>query len=115
MELSFAERARTTLAAAIPDLDRRAADYRVVHALTDADLVEALMDHVRSERTAVRQALGAGDFERVAHFAHGLKGLGGSIGLPEVSAAGAVLEEEARAGRRDNSLRIIQALESWAD
>lgn len=108
-----AQRARAILLTAIPDLAQREVAYRVTLAPPDPDLVDALLEHLRETRPALRAAADALDFARVASVAHGLKGMGGSVGLPEISAAGAVLEEAAQSGNLAETMQVLAALDAW--
>jgi HPt (histidine-containing phosphotransfer) domain-containing protein len=108
-----AQRARAILLTALPDLVRRETAYRVTWAAPDPELVDALVEHLRETRPGLRAAADARDFARIASVAHGLKGMGGSVGLPEISAAGAVLEEAAQSGNPAETMQVLAALDAW--
>lgn len=111
--LTSAQRARAILLAALPDLAQLEIPYRVTLAAPDPELVDALVDHVRTGQPDLRAAAAAGILEQVAGIAHGLKGMGGAVGLPEISAAGAVLEQAARASQAAEVDRLVSALDAW--
>ena len=107
------QQACAVLLAAIPDLPQRAVPYRMSLGPPDPELIEALVDHIRQHQPAFRAALAGRDHAFVAGFAHGLKGMGGSVGLPEISVLGERLEAACR-GRLDGELkRLGAALDAW--
>jgi HPt (histidine-containing phosphotransfer) domain-containing protein len=113
LDASSTRQARTALAAVIPDLEQRSEPYRVLSSPPDPEFVEALIEQARIALPALRAAVAAGDFSGAARHAHSFKGMGGAVGLPEVSAWGEVLERVAKAGQADAADRLIAALEAW--
>ena len=106
-------RGKALLAAVIPDFERRITNYRVLLSAPDPELVDALRDHVREVLPAMVRACAGKDFLLLARHAHGFKGMGGSVGLPEISLWGAELEEAAHKGRGDDVDRLLGALQAW--
>ncbi|MCB9551956.1 MAG: Hpt domain-containing protein [Myxococcales bacterium] len=74
----------------------------VVHIALDPALADLLPDFVRNRAADVHQlraALAAGDEATARRICHGIKGCGGAFGFPRLSALGAAIGQEARAGR----------------
>ncbi|MEZ4436629.1 MAG: Hpt domain-containing protein [bacterium] len=72
------------------------------HIALDPALADLLPDFVRNRAADVHQlraALAAGDEATARRICHGIKGCGGAFGFPRLSALGAAIGQEARAGR----------------
>ena len=110
---SSPSQARHLLAAVIPDFERRLVNYHVLLSAPDPELVAALLDHVREVLPGMQDAARRQDLAALARHAHGFKGMGGSVGLPEISVWGAELEDAARAGRGQDISRLLAALAEW--
>lgn len=107
------QHARGLLTAAIPDLAAREVPYSVALSDSDPELIEALVAHIRDAGPRLRAAAAARDYRGVAGHAHGLKGMGGSVGLPEISVLGQLLEEAARGGQPAEVDRLCALLSAW--
>lgn len=107
------QHAREILMAAIPDLAAREVPFNVALSDRDPELVEALVAHIRDAEPRLRAAAAARDYRGVAGHAHGLKGMGGSVGLPEISVVGLLLEEAARSGQATEVDRLCALLSAW--
>ncbi len=104
---------RPILEAVVPDLAARQERYAVGTDYLDEEIFRAFLDHlgrlVREAGTAVARA----DLDAVRGIGHSLKGMGGSCGAPEISAAGEALEMIARAGDAGRCTSLIEALDRW--
>lgn len=107
------QHARALLLAAIPDLPAHEAPFSVAPCDPDPELVDAMVAHIRDAGPRLRAAVAARDDRGVAGFGHGLKGMGGSVGLPEISVVGRLLEEAAQGGRSAEMERLITLLSAW--
>lgn len=107
------QHAREILMAAIPDLAAREVPFNVALSDPDPELVEALVAHIRDAGPHLRAAAAARDYRGVAGHAHGLKGMGGSVGLPEISVLGQLLEEAARGAEPAEVDRLCALLNAW--
>jgi HPt (histidine-containing phosphotransfer) domain-containing protein len=65
------------------------------------DLVDEFLEATTEALAKMRVALAAGRFDSIASAAHGVKGTGTSFGFARMSALGAKLEQDARAGERE--------------
>lgn len=63
----------------------------------------------------VRQAHDAGDFDTLAEIGHSLKGSGGTLGFPDLTALGARLETAARAAERQSLDAAIAELTEFIE
>lgn len=75
------------------------------------DLVDDFLAAMNDSLARLKVALERGDFESVAHEAHGLKGTGTSFGFRLVSVLGARLEQDAKARSRTGLERGLLQLE----
>jgi hypothetical protein len=98
---------------ALPDIDQRLPRFRVLSGPPEADLQTFFFDYLTDLMPHLHRAGAAPDLVEVARHAHALKGTGGSVGFPELSALGERLEEMAKA-RQDGDARVlIDVLAKW--
>jgi len=87
-------------AAALPVLDRTMLDEVTGG---DKELLEELttlyLDDVEGQFAELANAVQAGEFERIAAIAHGLKGASASMGATQIAHFFKVLEEGGRSGQ----------------
>ncbi len=62
------------------------------------DLIDRFVTSLRDRARSLRATLAAGDLESLRRLAHRLRGAAAGYGFPSISAAGAALEDELRAG-----------------
>jgi len=98
---------------AIPDMAQRLPRFQVLSGPPDADLQTFFFDYLTDLLPRLRDSAAASDRVAVARHAHALKGPGGAVGFPEVSALGEHLEEVAKAGRDDDARALIGVLAGW--
>lgn len=98
---------------ALPDLDQRLPRFQVLSGPPDADLKAFFFDYLTDLLPRLREAVAAPDRVAIARHAHALKGTGGSVGFPELSALGERLEETAKAGLDDDARALIGVLAGW--
>ncbi len=86
-----------------------------VAALIDEEITRGrplFLDNRRKDLIRMRDAVAQGDYEAVRTMGHRMKGLGGSYGFPDISAAGARIEQAAK----DHDLASIrQAIDQLAE
>ena len=88
----------------------------VVHVdATYEPLVPRFMSNRKKEITAMTDAVAQGDFETVKNVAHGMKGVSGSYGFPEMSSVAARLEQAAETADAGSIRRDLLALASYLD
>lgn len=98
---------------AIPDIDLGATRYTVLTGPADRDLQEFFHDHVRANLPDLQRALAEGDWTALYRHGHSMKGSGGSVGYPEISALSEQLEEAANARQVEKAERLVSALAEW--
>ncbi|MCX7818992.1 MAG: Hpt domain-containing protein [Kiritimatiellae bacterium] len=97
----------------IPDIETRAAPFRVSEPATDAEIREIFCDHLAEQLGAARNACAAHDAEAVRALGHSLQGAGGTVGLAAVSVVGLELCSAARAGEWDRCSALLERLQQW--
>ena len=78
-----------------------------------APLVPEFLEHRRDEVTMFRDALIAGDYQRIQSAAHKLKGTGRGYGFPELSRLGGELERAAHEQDAGTMTRLIDELDAY--
>ncbi len=97
----------------MPDLDQRIGRFTVLTEPADSDLQQFFHEHVAGVLPELRAALERADMTAVYRQAHGMKGAGGSVGYPEISALSERLEETAKADQAAEALRLTETLGRW--
>lgn len=108
-----ASRSRRLIEVLLPDLDQRIVKFSVLTDRADADLQQFFHDHVSSVLPSIRAALDCNDLAEARRQAHGLKGAGGSVGYPEISALAERIEEVSRNGDAQEARRLVAGLQRW--
>lgn len=78
-------------------------------------LLPKFMTNRKKEVTTMTDALTEGDFETVRTVAHGMKGVSGSYGFPEMTAVAARMEQAAKTADAESIRRDLAALASYLD
>jgi len=86
------------IAAEIPDLESREETYRVNAMELDDELLEAFVEQLDIDAAGIESAVGGGNLVDTAAHAHSIKGMGGTMGKPELSVLGEELERAAKTG-----------------
>ena len=97
----------------IPDVAAKCAAFTVDTEEVDDELVEVFIDELRRLTGELQEGLAKSDREMVRIAAHSVKGMGGTMGLPEISVVGLEIEEMAKEGRLDDAQPLIDALTQW--
>jgi HPt (histidine-containing phosphotransfer) domain-containing protein len=97
----------------IPDVTAKAVQFSVDTEEVDDELVEVFIDELRRLTGELQEGLGRNDSEMVRIAAHSIKGMGGTLGLPEISVVGLEIEERVKAGRIDDARPLTDALDKW--
>lgn len=74
--------------------------YQVIVAKDLEDLIPIFMANRHKEVDALREALGAADFEQLRQLGHRMKGVGNSYGFERISQFGKQVEDGARSADR---------------
>ncbi len=99
----------------IPDLDARKGQFVVDAEEMDDELMEVFCGELRRLMGELLEGLHQNDAAMVATAAHSIKGMGGTIGLPELSVVGMEIEVRAKAANLPDAMPLITALGAWVD
>ena len=97
----------------IPDLTARLDPFIVDTEEVDDELVEVFFDEIRRLADELQSGLSRNDAEMLRIAAHSIKGMGGTVGLPEISVLGLEIENMAKESRLDDARPLADALSSW--
>lgn len=78
-------------------------------------LLPKFMTNRKNEVTTMTDALVQGDFETVRKVAHGMKGVSGSYGFPEMTTVAARMEQAAKTADAGSIRSDLAALTSYLD
>ena len=105
--------ANTLFTALIPDLDRRAAPFRVGPSEMDEEILALFSTQMAEIIRDLPAAVRAANETEVRRFAHSLTGMGGTVGEAEISVVGEELSAAAKAGDFARCGRLVAALQQW--
>ncbi|MDF7797931.1 Hpt domain-containing protein [Pontiellaceae bacterium B1224] len=97
----------------IPGLDARKPQFVVDTDEVDEELIEIFIEELRRLSDELEQGLENGDPEMMRMAAHSIKGMGGTIGLPEISVLGLEVENTAKEDRLADAEPLVQGLSAW--
>jgi len=101
------------IADVVPDLESRKGVYQVDAMELDDELREAFLEQLDINNDGIRKGVREGDLEAIASTAHSIKGMGGTIGKPEMSVLGEELESAAKAGDEARCGRLAGVVDEW--
>lgn len=97
----------------IPDVSERTEPFTVDTEEVDDELVEIFVEEIGRLSGELQEGLERQNGETVRMAAHSIKGMGGTMGLPEISVLGLEIETLARTGRLADAEPMIRALAEW--
>jgi HPt (histidine-containing phosphotransfer) domain-containing protein len=97
----------------IPDLTDRLAPFVVEPEELDEELLKVFLAEIKRLTIEMQEGLAQDDEELICSAAHSLKGMGGTIGLPEISVLGLELEVLVRNDRLAEIAPLIEGLKNW--
>ncbi len=97
----------------IPDLEARRSRFVVDTDEVDDELVEVFIEELQRLSGELTEGLEQNDSEMVRMAAHSIKGMGGTIGLPEISVLGLEIETLTKDGRLPDTRPLVDALAQW--
>ena len=97
----------------IPDLEGRLDPFIVDTEEVDDELAGVFASEIRRLTDELQDGLARDDGETVRMAAHSIKGMGGTMGLPEISVLGQEVENLAREGRPADARPLVDALAEW--
>ncbi|NCC53496.1 MAG: Hpt domain-containing protein [Spartobacteria bacterium] len=103
--------ARELILRVIPDMDERIDEFVVDGIELDNELLGVFVEQLTDNLSGLRDGMAAGDFQAVMQQAHSVKGMCGSIGLPEISVLARELEVQAGNGNADACAELARVLE----
>ena len=107
-------RAIETVRKLIPDLDGRISQFEVETFEMDAELIAAFCEELERMSGELQAGLDSPDNEMIRVAAHSIKGMGGTMGLPEISVLAQEIELALRGGQMERCTELCTALISWA-
>lgn len=99
----------------IPDVAEKLAPFTVDTDEVDEDIVEVFVDEIRRLTGDLQEGLSQGNNEAVRLAAHSIKGMGGTLGLPEISVVGLEIEDLAKEDRLVDTKPLVDALAKWME
>ena len=108
------ERAVEMVREFVPDLDEKISQFEVGEIEIDDELIEAFCEELDRLSGDLQAGLDASDDEQMRLAVHSVKGMGGTMGLPEISVLAREIELTIRAGERERSRTLSQVLIAWA-
>lgn len=99
----------------IPGLEARKSPFVVDTDEVDDELVEIFIEELRRLSGELGQGLATHDPDRIRMAAHSIKGMGGTIGLPEISVLGLEVENTAKEDRLADAEPLVQGLTVWME
>ncbi len=97
----------------IPGLEAKKGPFLVETDEVDDELIEVFVDELRRLSGELSAGLAAGDLDAVRMAAHSIKGMGGTIGLPEISVLGLEVENCAKEERLPEAKPLVAGLAAW--
>ena len=79
----------------------------------DEELVEVFITEIQRLTAELQEGVRNNDAEMVRMAAHSIKGMGGTIGLPEISVLGLEIEKRAKEDRPQEAGPMVDALADW--
>jgi len=101
------------VAALVPELEAKKTQFMVDTDEVDDELIEVFIDELQRLSGELTEGLESGDMEMVRMAAHSIKGMGGTIGLPEISVLGLEVENCAKDERLSDAQVLVSALAQW--
>jgi len=99
----------------IPGLEGQIDQFIVATDEVDDELVEIFIEELRRLSGDLQQGMEEGDAELIRLSAHSIKGMGGTIGLPEISVLGLTIENAAKSGEFQKAQPLVDALTVWLE
>jgi HPt (histidine-containing phosphotransfer) domain-containing protein len=97
----------------IPDVADQLDPYVVATDEVDDELIGVFVDEIRRLTAELQEGIRNDDAEMLRMAAHSIKGMGGTIGLPEISVLGLEIEKRARDNRSQEAGPLVDALADW--
>ncbi len=99
----------------IPDLAMRSEAFRTDFDGMDAALHQQFLQQIDLAAEGIGEAVARSDGQGIRQHAHTLQGMGGTVGLPEISVLGEAFSAAARSGDFARCRDLLQALLGWRE
>jgi len=113
-EVMAIERAIEMVRKLVPDLDERIGRFEVEDFEMDDELIAAFCEELDRLSTDLRSGLDTSNDKKTHVAAHSIKGMGGTMGLPEISVLAQEVELTHEAGQKDRCEFLSKELIIWA-
>lgn len=107
-------RAIETVRKLVPDLDGRISQFEVETFEMDGELIAAFCEELERVSGDLQTGVDTSDSEMIRVAAHSIKGMGGTMGLPEISVLAQEIELTLRGGEMDRCTGLCAALIAWS-
>lgn len=97
----------------IPELEARKIQFMVDTDEVDDELIEVFIEELVRLSGELEQGRKGNDMDMVRMAAHSIKGMGGTIGLPEISVLGLEIENTSKDDRLSDADPLIDGLAAW--
>ena len=98
----------------VPDLEARVDAFQVDTEFLDDELIDAFKEEI-AQQSALMQAGAQNDNpDEIRMAAHSIKGMGGTIGLPEISVLAQEVELRAKNNDLDGCKSLVSEFVVWA-
>jgi len=98
----------------VSDLDGRISQFEVETFEMDDELISAFCEELERMSADLQTGLDTPDNEMIRVAAHSIKGMGGTMGLPEISVLAQEIELTLRGGQIERCTALCKALIKWA-
>ena len=99
----------------IPDVQEKVAPFTVDTDEVDEELIDVFVDELRRLISELQEGLSQDDGDAVRMAAHSIKGMGGTVGLPEISVLALEIEIMAKDDRIADAKPYVDALALWIE
>jgi len=98
----------------VPDLENRITRFEVEPFELDDELIDAFREELGRLTGDLQAGLDVLDKEKIRMAVHSIKGMSGTMGLPEISVLAQEIEMSLRAGELECARSLSNALIAWA-
>lgn len=98
----------------VPDLDEKIGPFEVGEIEIDDELLEAFHEELERLSGDMQIGIETSDDEQIRLAAHSIKGMGGTMGLPEISVLAREIEMAVRGGDPARAKTLGTHLIAWA-
>lgn len=97
----------------VPGLEAKKTAFMVDTDEVDDELIEVFIEELQRLSSELQEGIDQNDSEIIRMAAHSIKGMGGTIGLPEISVVGLEIEMAAKENRMSDAIPLVRALAEW--